>query len=171
MPRSAGFAPSSCPVFLNVHRKFMKFSIFMVIPILFSAVRHRKSERRLPSLAIGTPAPSREAASFLAHGERYSANHGTAAPSPISPVKGRRTMPLGRYSHRVMTPLAGLGCCGTLNPWFAEYRSPWAKNDAASRLCAGTPTRGRGGQFALFLAKPNQPHPRANAKNDRRCLL
>jgi len=41
-------------------------------------------------------------------------------------------------------------------PWFAEYRSPWAKNAAASRLWTGFSTRDLGGQSIGFRHE-NQP--------------
>ena len=47
-------------------------------------------------------------------------------------------------------PRRGLGVIKRPSPGLAEYRSPWAIEDAAPRLCAGTPTRGRGGPSTVF---------------------
>ena len=61
---------------------------------LFALLNTKKGKRRLPDLAQKTPAHSREAAAFLAHGERYSANHGLKTPPlrgcvPVSSARGR----------------------------------------------------------------------------------
>ena len=47
---------------------------------------------------------------------------------------------------RGTTPLRGFISFGAATPGLAEYRSPWAINDAAPRLIPGTPTREREGQ-------------------------
>jgi len=138
------------------------------------SVFRRKQPGRLPVLARRGPAHSREAASCLAPGERYAANHGKTATFPhkiVPDATGR----ISRRCGRVPSNNAHTGTCasfdavltrrcdmrpvasGTMkisktsrNPWFAEYRSPWAKHDAASRLCAGIRRAGPGRRFGWF---------------------
>ena len=113
-----------------------------------------------PRPRVARPAHSREAASYIAHGERYSANHGVKAflapfTRPDATGRGRTRVPVRlrttrtRACARRSKPSSRDGAASASGvrpakrtkipviPWFAEYRSPWAINDAAPRLCAG----------------------------------
>jgi len=100
-----------------------------------------KKQTLPPRSRMEVPAHSRGAASSIAQGEPYSASPGVAVPQHPSPGGASYDAIARQCSSYDKTPLRGLGVIKHLYPGLAEYRSPWAIEDAAPRLWPGTSKR------------------------------
>ena len=138
---------------------------------------------------VSSPAPrdgrqytAAAAASCLAQGERYSANHGKVAifPNKIVPdatgrISCRRVKPASNdthvplfasfgavFPHRCdMRPVASGATKSSKtpeNPWFAEYRSSWAKHAAAVAAVCRHPSRETGEATRLVFHTKSTIH-------------
>ena len=107
----------------------------------------------LPGLAIGVPATSPGGASSIAQGDRREPWVG--GPIKNKPHRGVFLYCAHRRSHYDKTPLTGLEWYKTPNPGLAEYRSPWAIDDAPLGLWPGTPMARLGRPIYCFPHEMN----------------